>query len=67
MKKEILYIFTDAYINCLWIETQETHNSDYLYKAESRMAGVTVKEDVFLFAILYLLILEHCYFKKCSV
>lgn len=64
MKKEILYVFTVAYIKCLWIETQETHNSDYLYKAESRVAGVRVEEDVLLLAILYLLILEHCYFKK---
>lgn len=28
------------------------------------MAGVRVEEDVFLFAILYLLILEHCYLKN---
>lgn len=38
---------TVAYIKCSWIETQETHNSDYLYKAESRVAGVRVEEDVF--------------------
>ena len=37
---------------------------DYLYKAESRMAGVRVEEDVFLFAILYLLILEHRHLKN---
>lgn len=42
-EKEILYVFTVAYIKCLWIETQETHNSDYLYKAESRVAGVRVE------------------------
>ena len=38
-----------------------------LWGAESRVAGVRVEEDVFLLAILYLLILEHCYFKKYSV